>query len=58
MKSDRLIARIDASPARIEEFCRNNHIKKLALFGSVLRDDFRPDSDIDVLGCWRSPENA
>ena len=49
MKSDRLIARIDASSARIEEFCRNNHIKKLALFGSVLRDDFRPDSDIDVL---------
>ena len=34
---------------RIEEFCRKNHVKKLALFGSVLRDDFRPDSDIDVL---------
>jgi len=34
---------------RIAEFCRRHHIRKLALFGSVLRDDFRPDSDIDVL---------
>jgi uncharacterized protein len=33
----------------IAEFCRRHHIRKLALFGSVLRDDFRPDSDIDVL---------
>lgn len=31
------------------EFCDKHHIRKLALFGSVLRDDFRPDSDIDVL---------
>ena len=30
-------------------FCRRNHIRKLALFGSVLRDDFRPDSDVNVL---------
>jgi predicted nucleotidyltransferase len=36
-------------PDRLAEFCREHHIKKLALFGSVLRDDFRPDSDIDVL---------
>ncbi len=34
---------------RIEEFCRANGIRRLALFGSVLRDDFRRDSDIDVL---------
>jgi predicted nucleotidyltransferase len=33
----------------IAEFCVSNHIKKLSLFGSVLRDDFRPDSDVDVL---------
>ena len=33
----------------IEDFCRKYHIRKLSLFGSVLRDDFRPDSDIDVL---------
>lgn len=34
---------------QIAEFCRRNAIRKLALFGSVLRDDFRPESDIDVL---------
>jgi hypothetical protein len=34
---------------RIAEFCRKHHIKKLAIFGSVLRPDFRVDSDIDVL---------
>jgi predicted nucleotidyltransferase len=34
---------------RIAQFCRQNHIRKLSLFGSVLRDDFRPESDIDVL---------
>jgi predicted nucleotidyltransferase len=30
-------------------FCRRNHIRKLSLFGSVLTDRFRPDSDVDVL---------
>lgn len=34
---------------RISEFCQRWGIAELALFGSVLRDDFRPDSDIDVL---------
>ena len=33
----------------ITDFCRRHRIRKLALFGSVLRDDFRPDSDVDVL---------
>jgi len=33
----------------LEMFCRRHHICKLALFGSVLRDDFGPDSDVDVL---------
>lgn len=33
----------------IAEFCQRHHIRKLSLFGSVLRDDFRPESDIDVL---------
>ncbi len=33
----------------VAEFCQKNHIRKLSLFGSVLRDDFGPDSDIDVL---------
>ncbi len=34
---------------KIAAFCRRYHIKKLAVFGSVLRPDFRADSDIDVL---------
>ena len=34
---------------RLTAFCRRHHIRKLAFFGSVLRDDFRPDSDVDVL---------
>jgi len=33
----------------IADFCRRHHIRKLSLFGSVLRDDFRADSDVDVL---------
>jgi uncharacterized protein len=33
----------------ITAFCRRHYIPKLALFGSVLRDDFRSDSDVDVL---------
>jgi uncharacterized protein len=35
--------------ARLAEFCRRWNISELALFGSALRDDFRPDSDVDVL---------
>ncbi len=42
-------AQIPIDRKRIAEFCPANHIRKLALFGSVLRDDFGPDSDIDVL---------
>jgi predicted nucleotidyltransferase len=34
---------------KIEAFCKKNHIRKLAVFGSVLREDFGPKSDIDVL---------
>ena len=33
----------------IAAFCQRHHLCKLSLFGSVLRDDFRPDSDVDVL---------
>jgi uncharacterized protein len=42
-------ARIDVPLDRIEEFCRRHHIRRLALFGSVLRDDFTADSDVDIL---------
>jgi predicted nucleotidyltransferase len=41
--------RIGIDKAEIAEFCRHHRIRQLALFGSVLRDDFRPDSDVDVL---------
>jgi predicted nucleotidyltransferase len=41
--------RIQLDNELIREFCRRNHIRRLALFGSVLRDDFSPDSDVDVL---------
>lgn len=34
---------------RLADFCRRHHIRKLSVFGSVVRDDFGPDSDIDVL---------
>jgi len=34
---------------KIAEFCRRHHIRKLSLFGSVVRDDFGPESDVDVL---------
>jgi hypothetical protein len=37
------------SPDKIADFCRRHHIDRLFLFGSVLRDDFRPDSDVDIL---------
>ncbi len=40
---------IDIPKEKLAEFCRARHIGKLALFGSVLRDDFRADSDVDVL---------
>ena len=42
-------SRVPVDLQQIAEFCRRHHIRKLSLFGSVLRDDFRPDSDIDVL---------
>jgi predicted nucleotidyltransferase len=42
-------SRLAVPQGKIREFCLRNHIRKLALFGSVLRDDFGPESDIDVL---------
>ena len=42
-------ARIPIDRNKIAEFCRRWKITEFALFGSVLRDDFRPDSDVDVL---------
>jgi predicted nucleotidyltransferase len=42
-------ARIAIDRERIADFCRRWKIVEFSLFGSVLRDDFRPDSDVDVL---------
>ena len=41
--------RIAIDREKIAEFCRRHHIRRLSLFGSVLRDDFGPDNDVDVL---------
>ena len=41
--------KIDIPRDKIAEFCKKNHIRKLSLFGSVLREDFKPGSDVDVL---------
>ena len=50
MEKDQVIkARVGISPNEIATFCKRRQITELALFGSVLRDDFGPDSDIDVL---------
>jgi predicted nucleotidyltransferase len=42
-------AAIPIPQKQVEDFCRRHHILKMALFGSVLRDDFCPQSDVDVL---------
>jgi len=41
--------KIPFQPAILAEICLKYHIRKLALFGSVLRDDFHPESDVDIL---------
>ena len=46
MKTD---SKIEIPLDKIEVFCRKWKIKELSLFGSVLREDFRPDSDVDFL---------
>ncbi len=45
----KLQSRLGITPQQLEEFCQRWQVAELALFGSVLRDDFRVDSDIDVL---------
>jgi len=43
------MARIRVDKPQLEEFCRRAGIRKLSFFGSVLTDDFGPNSDVDVL---------
>lgn len=49
--------KIDIPIEKIEAFCRKWKIKEFALFGSVLRDDFRSDSDVDVLVTFEPDED-
>lgn len=44
-----MAVKIEIDQEQLAEFCRRNRIKRLSLFGSVLRDDFGPASDVDVL---------
>ena len=44
-----MVAHIDIPLSEVGEFCRRHHIRRLSLFGSVIREDFGPESDVDVL---------
>ena len=44
-----MISKLKISEEQISGFCKKNHIRKLSLFGSALRDDFTSKSDIDFL---------
>ncbi len=44
-----MMAQVEFHKEQIASFCRERHIRRLAIFGSALRPDFRPDSDIDLL---------
>ncbi len=50
-------AAIELPLEKIAEFCQRHHITKMALFGSVLREDFGPQSDVDVLVEFDPPHN-
>src|SRR5262245_25220749 len=49
MTSASLSSRFPLTPALLEEFCKRHAITRLSLFGSALRDDFHPGSDLDIL---------
>ena len=51
-----MAAEIAIDRDRIAEFCRSWKVKELSLFGSVLRDDFTPESDVDVLVTFETGE--
>ena len=48
-REDEMNPHVDVHEAAIADFCRRHRIRSLALFGSVVREDFSPDSDVDVL---------
>jgi predicted nucleotidyltransferase len=43
------LRRLDVAPEALAALCRRHHVQKLSFFGSITRDDFRPESDVDVL---------
>ena len=43
------VSPVAIDPERLADFCRRHHVARLSLFGSVLRDDFMPESDVDML---------
>jgi predicted nucleotidyltransferase len=49
METDAILARLGVTMADIEAFCKKWDVVEFAIFGSALREDFRPDSDVDVL---------
>lgn len=49
MEESAMKVQVPIDREKIAAFCRRHHIRKLGVFGSVLRDGFRPDSDVDVL---------
>jgi hypothetical protein len=54
-----MVRKLPALPmAEIEEVCRRYGVKELALFGSALREDFRPDSDIDFLVTFENADSG
>ncbi len=44
-----MTAQIEIPARKVAEFCRRYHIRRMSLFGSVIRDDFTSESDVDVL---------
>ncbi|MGI0479169.1 nucleotidyltransferase family protein [Geminocystis sp. CENA526] len=47
--NEKIEKRLNLTPQKIKDFCEQNHIQELSLFGSVLRDDFNSNSDVDFL---------
>jgi predicted nucleotidyltransferase len=45
----RMPAKLPIAKDKIAQFCAKHHIRRLSLYGSALRDDFTPESDVDVL---------
>lgn len=49
MRNTMKLNTVNIPEQELTEFCKRSHIRKLSLFGSILHDNFRPDSDVDVL---------